>query len=229
VTISPTASRAARQAVAGVRDSHGGATRCPLCRCPCATGETESQLELELEINPVGPVDTEMLMEHLGHAAAETESDHEAEAFIGALIPLAAQLVPQAAPAISRVAPQLIRGAVRVGQTLRRDPRSRPMVRALPAIVTRTARTFARDARRGRPITPQYAVRALARNTARTLGDPAERTRVQRRSRRIDRRYHLAACPRSYMPGTPDPLLDRGRLRPVDLSGNPLIPSRSAA
>jgi hypothetical protein len=217
--------RAARQALAGARGAHGGAARCPLCHCGCSGRAGEGELELELEINPVGPVHPEMLMEHLGHAAAETESEAEAEAFIGALVPLAAQVLPRSASAIMRVAPQLIRGAVGVGRMLRRDPRTRPLVGTLPVIVRRTAADVARDAARGRPVTPQRAVRTLARQTARTLGDPSQRARAQQRAHRLDRRFHLAACPRSYAPGTPDPLLDRGRLRPLDLSGNPLIPA----
>jgi hypothetical protein len=215
--------RAARQALAGVRGAHGAAARCPLCQCGCSGREGE--LELELEVNPVGPVHPEMLMAHLGHAAAETESEAEAEAFIGALVPLAAQILPRAAPAIMRVAPQLIRGAVGVGRTLRRDPQTRPLVRTLPLIVRRTAADVARDAARGQPVTPQRAVRTLARQTARTLGNPSQRAGAEQRAHRLDRRFHLAACPRTYAPGTPDPLLDRGRLRPLDLSGNPLIPT----
>jgi hypothetical protein len=223
MTMAAIGPRAARQALAGARGAHGGATRCPLCHCECSGHAGE--LELELEVNPVGPVHPDMLMQHLGHAAAETESEAEAEAFIGALIPLAAQVLPRAAPAIMRVAPQLIRGAVGVGRTLRRDPRTRPLVRTLPVIVYRTAAAVARDAARGRPVTPQRAVRTLARQTARTLGDPSRRAHAQQQARRLDRRFHLAACPRSYAPGTPDPLLDRGRLRPLDVSGNPLIPA----
>ena len=212
---------AARAALAGVRDAHGGATRCPRCGHSGASRVAE----LELEVNPVGPVHPQMLMEHLGHAAAETESEAEAEAFIGALVPLAAQVLPRAAPVLMRVAPQLIRGAVRVGQALRRDPQTRRLVRAVPTIVTRTARTVAGRAARGRPVTPQYAVRTLARHADRVLRDPRERTRVQRRASRIDRRYHRAACPRVYTPGTNDPVRDRGPLRPIDVSLNPLLPA----
>jgi hypothetical protein len=155
----------ARAALAGARDAHGGATPCPRCG-----HRGNSRLaELELEVNPVGPVHPQMLMEHLGHAAAESESEAEAEAFIGALVPLAAQVLPRVAPVIMRVAPQLIRGAVRVGQTLWRNPQTRRLVRAVPTIVNRTARTVARQASRGRPVTPQWAVRTLARQADRVL------------------------------------------------------------
>jgi hypothetical protein len=203
----------ARAAIAGLRDAHGGATRCPQCGYRGAS----ALAELELEINPPATVLPAMLMEHLGHAAAEAEQEAEAEAFIGALVPLAAQLVPRAAPALMRVAPQLIRGTVRVGRSLWRDPRTRRLVRAVPTVVTRTARSVARRSARGRDVTPQWAVRTLARHADRVLRDPRERRLVQRRAARVDRRYHQAVCPRTYEGGAPDPLLDRGRLHAVDV------------
>ena len=73
-------------------------------------------------------------MEHLGHAATESESEAEAEAFIGALIPLAARLIPRVAPSIMRAAPRLIQGATGIARTLRRSPTTRPLVRTLPTI-----------------------------------------------------------------------------------------------
>ena len=78
------------------------------------------------------------LMEHLGHAAAEAETEEEAEAFIGALVPLAARLLPRAASAVMRVAPNLIRGAAGAARALRSNPATRPLVRTLPTVVRQT-------------------------------------------------------------------------------------------
>jgi len=140
-------------------------------------------------------------MEHLGHAAAEAESEAEAEALVGALIPLAARLIPRVAPAIMRTAPQLIRGVSRVARTLRTNPVTRPLVRAIPTVVRRTAADLARQAGRGRPITPQGAARTLARQTARVLGDPRRCVAAYRRSRALDRRFHRAAPAAAGSPG----------------------------
>jgi hypothetical protein len=188
---------------AGLRDAHAGGTRCPQCGYRGASRTAE----LELELNPPAAVLPAMLMEHLGHAAAEAEHEAEAEAFVGALVPLAAHLVPRAAPALMRVAPQLIRSAVGVGRALWRNPRTRPLVRSVPTIVTRTTRSVGRRAARGGQVTPQWAVRTLARHADRVLRDPRERRRVQRRSALVDRRYHQSVCPRTYEGGAPDPLL----------------------
>jgi hypothetical protein len=215
----------ARAALTGLRDAHGGATACPQCGY---RGRSRAA-ELELEINPPGAVLPQMLMEHLGHAAAVARREAEAEAFVGALVPLAAQLVPRAAPALMRVAPQLIRGAVGVGRALWRDPQTRRLLRAMPTVVTRTTRSVGRRVARGQQVTPQWAVRTLARHADRVLRDPRERLRVQQRAARVDRRYHQAACPRTYEGGAHDPLLDRGRLRPADVQPQPTLSAARVA
>jgi hypothetical protein len=156
-------------------------------------GEWEAEYEGEAEANPIRRIYPDALMEHMGHAASETESEAEAEAFVGALVPLAARLVPRVAPTIMRAAPQLIRGVARVTRTLRRNPATRPLVRAVPTIVRRTTANLARRVARGQPVTPQVAVRALAGQTARVLSSPQQCVHAYQRSRALDRRYHAVA------------------------------------
>src|ERR1051325_3739493 len=145
--------------------------------------EGEFELEGEYEINPQRRIYNEALMEHFGHAAAEAETEEEAEAFIGALVPIAARLATRAAPAIMRAAPQLMRGVSGVARTLMRSPTTRPLVRALPTIVRRTAATVAQQVGRGQRVTPTGAVRTLARQTARVLSSPQRSVQAYRRSR----------------------------------------------
>jgi hypothetical protein len=170
--------------------------------------EFEGEEEGEWEANPIRRAYPDALMEHLGHAASEAESEAEAEAFVGALIPLAARVIPRVAPAIMRAAPQLIRGVARVTRTLRRNPATRPLVRTVPTIVRRTAATLARRATRGRPVTPQVAVRTLAGQTARVLSNPRQCVRAYRRSCALDRRYH-AAAPQPARPAAAVPAATR--------------------
>jgi len=155
-------------------------------------GEGEFELESEFEsfVNPQSRLSREALMAHLGNAAASAESEDEAEAFIGALIPLAAQLIPRVAPAVMRAAPQLIRGISNVTQRLRNNPATQQLVRTLPTVARNTVGSLARQAARGRPITPQAAVRTLAQQTARVVGNPRQATQAYRRNRALDRRYH---------------------------------------
>jgi hypothetical protein len=166
-------------------------------------GELEDELEGEWEteaeafVNPlrrVYPDAERALMEHLGRAAAEAESEEEAEAFIGALIPLAARLVPQVAPAIMRAAPQLIKGVGRVVSQLRQQPQTRRLVQAVPTIVARTAQSLGAQARAGRPLTAGRAVQTLARQSRRVLQSPVQRQQALRASRTFDRHYHRVVC-----------------------------------
>lgn len=157
--------------------------------------EGEFEWEFEEELNPIRRVYPDALMEHLGHAATEAESEAEAEAFIGAMIPMAARLIPRVAPTIMRSAPQLIRGLAGVTRMLRRRPATRQLVRTLPQVVRRTAASLARQTAQGRPVTPQAAVRTLAQQTARVIGNPQQAVQAYRRSRALDQRHHRAVGP----------------------------------
>jgi len=115
---------------------------------------------------PRGRMTPPTLMRYLAREAERAQSEDEAEAFIGALVPLAAQAIPRAAPALMRVAPQLISGLSQAASAMRRDPRTRPLVRQLPAVAQRTAASIARRASQGGAVTPESATRSLARQLA---------------------------------------------------------------
>jgi hypothetical protein len=152
--------------------------------------EYEAELDRELEISPIRRIYPDAMMEHLGHAAAETQSEAEAEALAGAMIPLAARSVPAAAPVILRAAPGLVCALSGVVQTLRRNPSTRPLVRVTPAIVKGTAVSLARQAAAGGTVSPQTAVKTLARQTAQVLGSPSQASQAFRRSQKLDRVFH---------------------------------------
>jgi hypothetical protein len=154
--------------------------------------QQECEGDCEWEISPVRRIYADAMMEHLGHAAAETHSEAEADALAGAMVPLAARAVPQAAPFIMRASPGLVCGLAGVVRTLRRSPATRPLVRAVPAIVRSTATSIAQQASRGAAVTPQTAVRTLARQTTRVLGSPRHAALAFRRSQRLDRQFHRA-------------------------------------
>jgi hypothetical protein len=162
-------------------------------------GEFETLGELgelgEYEANPLRRAypDAEALMEHLGHAASEAATEEEAEAFIGALIPLAASLIPKVAPVVMKAAPQLIKAASNVAGSIMKSPTVKPLVRAVPNIVRRTVADVSRQVAQGKPITTQGVVRTFAGNTAKVLGGPRPAVRVYGRSRALDRRYHAGA------------------------------------
>jgi hypothetical protein len=179
-------------------------------------GELEAATALELYSTPAERAHLAAMMEHEGHAAAEAANEQEAAEHFLPLIPLAAkfiapkllsfaakkiggkflgkagsQLIRRAAPRIlGRVAPRLTRGVANVARTLFRNPTTRPLLHAVPRIARGTMQTLVRRIARGRPVTPRFAVRTLARQTARTLSSPRSLAQTYRRSLAWDRRYH---------------------------------------
>ncbi|MDQ1718195.1 MAG: hypothetical protein QOF88_6804 [Mycobacterium sp.] len=184
-------------------------------------GELEDEYEDEDEAegfaNPIRRVyrDAET-MAHLARQASLSESEGEAEAFIGALIPLASRLIPRAARLFSQNAPALVRGATRVTRTLRRNPNTRRLVRAMPVVLQRTAQSLADQAADGRPIGPDTVMDTLSRISGRVLGpdvdsalravDVFDRRWRRRAQRGAARRYPSPTGngygyqPRSYPP-----------------------------
>jgi hypothetical protein len=101
------------------------------------------------------------------------------------------QLLRRVAPRlIRRVTPQLTRGVANVTRTLYRNHSTRPLLHAVPRIARATVSRLGRQIASGRRITPQQAVRTLAQQTARTLGNPRILAQTYRRSLGLDRRYH---------------------------------------
>ena len=93
-----------------------------------------------------------------------------------------------------RAAPNLLRGLANVTRALRQSPSTRPLVRAIPTVVRRTATTLAQQAAQGQPPAPQAVVRTLAQQTARTIGSPQQAVQAYQRSRALDRQYHQQAA-----------------------------------
>jgi hypothetical protein len=161
--------------------------------------QQEFEWESEFEISPIRKIYPDAMMEHLGHAAAETESEFEAESLAGAMIPLAASIVPRAAPTLTRATPGLVCGVSSIVRTLRNTPNMRPLTRVVPAIVKGTAVRIAQQSARGATVTPRSAVRMLGQQTARILGSPRLSASAFRRSQILDRQLHRSC---GTLPGT---------------------------
>lgn len=143
-------------------------------------GEGEYEDEYEFETAPM--TEYEIMMENLAHRAAHSESEAEAEAFLGALVPMAARLIPQAAKAITSVAPSLIQGVAKMGRTLYNSPNSRQLLQTLPQILKGTVGTLANQVAQGKPLSKTTAVRALAANTAKVLDNPKKVNQMLKKS-----------------------------------------------
>lgn len=161
-----------------------------------AEGELEDEFEAEAEeegegfVNPTRRIyrDAEM-MAHFATLASQTESEGEAEAFIGALVPLAAKLIPRAAKLISSNGPALVRGTRGLARRLRRSPQGRRLVKALPVVLQRTAQSLADQAANGQPIDSGTVIGTLGDITGRVLRGGSAR-RAVRAVDVFNRRYH---------------------------------------
>jgi hypothetical protein len=167
--------------------------------------ESEYEFETLGEISPVRKIYLDAMM---AHEAAHAESEEEAaEEFLplipmlaGKLLPLAAKALPKIAGkvfpriarAVTKSTPQLSRGISNITRTLFRNPRTRPLVRAVPTIARRAVTSVVRQAAAGRPVTPAAAQSALAQQTFRVLTQPRVTMTALRRNNVMDRRYHGA-------------------------------------
>jgi hypothetical protein len=168
--------------------------------------EGEFEGEYESEISPIRKIYPDAMMEHLGELAAESESEQEAaEHFLPligmaaskllpvvarAVAPLAKKALPRIAKAVSRVAPQLTKGVGTIARRLYRNPQTRHLLRAVPGVARRTVGSIAKQAAKGRPVSPRVAFRTLAHQTKRVLGTPAGRATALRRHNVLERRIH---------------------------------------
>jgi hypothetical protein len=168
--------------------------------------EGEEEYEDEDEISPVRKIYPDAMMEHLGELAAEAETEDEAaEHFLPlvgmaaskllpvvarAVAPMAKKALPKIAKALTRATPQLTRGIGKVAKVLHRNPQTRHLLRTVPGIARRTVGNIAHKVARGGRITPQTAVRTLARQTRRVLGTPQQRVQALRRHHHLERRLH---------------------------------------
>ena len=153
--------------------------------------EAETEEEAEEFVNPVRRIyrDAE-LMAHLSSSAARTESEAEAEAFLGALVPIVARLIPRATQVLARNTPTLVRGVSRLGRQLRRDPATRRFITAIPVILQRTAQSLADQAAAGRPVSADTVIQTLTTVASRVLGRRAHRHRAIQAVGVFDRGYH---------------------------------------
>jgi hypothetical protein len=168
--------------------------------------EFSGEGELEYEVSPVRKIYADAMMEHLAHLAAEAQTEQEAAEHFLPLVGLAAKkllpvvakavapslrkALPSVARAVTRVEPRLTRGITSIARTLYRRPGTRRLLHAVPTIARRTVHSIANQAAHGRPITARGAVRTLARQTSRVLGQPHRRRTALRRSAWLDRRFH---------------------------------------
>jgi hypothetical protein len=168
--------------------------------------EGELEDELEDEVSPVRKIYPDAEMEHLGELASEAETEDEAvEHFLPlvgmaaskllpvvakAVAPGAKKILPKIARAVTKASPRLTRHIGKVARTLHRNPRTRHLLKVVPAIARKTVGSVAHQAARGRRVTPHTAVRTFSKHARRVLAHPAHRKHALRQHRRLEHKFH---------------------------------------
>lgn len=153
--------------------------------------ESESEAEAEYEFLSAPMSESEVMMENLAYRAAESETEAEAEAFLGALVPVSARLFPKSSSqVINAVSPSLIQGVASLAKVLHKSPKARPLIRTVPYILQGTMRTLTYHAQEGKPLSQTTALRVLATNTAKVLDNQRQVAQVMKKSHRAQ--HHQA-------------------------------------
>jgi hypothetical protein len=112
---------------------------------------------------------SDSLAESLAAQAAATDSESDSSALLGGVT---IHIVTRAPVSVRRVSPVLMKSANRLSRYLRKRPRTRPLVKAIPKIQKTAVKMLTDHALRGGKVTPAVAAKAMAKATAKTLGTP---------------------------------------------------------
>jgi hypothetical protein len=147
--------------------------------------------EAELEVENTKAAHEAALTEVLAAEASHSESESEAGALLGAAVPSTVQSMG-GQQTLRRVMPVMIQATARLVRLLHRHgPAGRHLLRLVPTILRRTVASLRAAQQAGRPITSALAVRLMAAQAARVLGNSTLVTRTMLRNA-IIRKYTVA-------------------------------------
>jgi hypothetical protein len=116
--------------------------------------------------------DEAALTEVLAAEAAHTASEAEAEALLGAALPITIRIMSGRGQLL-RVTPALVRANTRLVHGLRRSGPAGPnLLRLVPKIQRNTVATIKQQQRSGRPVSPSMVAPIMAAQATRVLGTP---------------------------------------------------------
>ncbi len=149
----------------------------------------EMEWAAEAELISQQKLNIDALLEDLGYAAEAAQTEAEAEALVGAMVPLAAQLIPRVKPLMMVSSPAMVAGLGAATKLLHRNPKTRPLLRTMPTILHHTAAVLNRDRINGRRPTPKRAVKVLADQAAKVIASPDETRRALQHAREMSHHH----------------------------------------
>jgi len=149
--------------------------------------EIEGEAEMAHEIASHEATHNEALAEVMAEAASHEAHEGEAEAMAGAAA--VTVISPADRRALRGILPHLVRGTAILTRILRRNRRTKVLVRTVPTIFRRTVRDLKRRAAAGQPFTRKTAARAAAKEVRRVLSSPKACSAAIRRNLKVSRIY----------------------------------------
>lgn len=147
--------------------------------------EMEAELESEGALTPEDRLQVDSYLEDLGSAAANAQTEAEAEALVGAMVPLACELIPRVKPLMMESSPAMVAGLGAATRLLYGDRRTRPLIRTLPTVLHHTAAVLNRDKLNGRKPTPERVVKVLANQAAKVVSSPQQTRRALKHAQSV--------------------------------------------
>ncbi len=128
--------------------------------------------EMEWEVGESPTAEDAALTEVLAAEAAHTASEAEAEALLGAALPITIRIIA-GRRSMRRVSPASVQANGRLVRGLRRSgPAGPQLLRTVPTIQRRTLGSLRAMQRAGRPIRPNMVAPLMAAHAAKVLGTP---------------------------------------------------------
>jgi len=128
--------------------------------------------EFETEVAAHEAAHQAALTEVMAAEATHTESENEAQALLGATLPISVRVMGGRVD-LRRLTPTLVRVNARLVLNLHRQGKpGRELLRVMPAIQRRTLATIKKIQRTGQPVTPALAAQVMNHHAARVLTTP---------------------------------------------------------
>jgi len=128
--------------------------------------------EFETEVTGHEAAHQAALTEVMAAEASHTESESEAQALLGAALPISVRVMGGRVD-VRRLTPALVRVNARLVLNLHRQGRpGRELLRVIPAIQRRALATIRTIQRAGQPVTPALAARVMNHHAAQVLTTP---------------------------------------------------------
>lgn len=155
---------------------------------------SDSQDELNATELPGLSPDNSQMAEILAAEAANSYSELEAQSLAGAAV---SQVLANAPKKVKKQAPTITKAMTRVVKALRKTPQGKKIVRVIPEITKKTAATLAMKAKKGKPVTKATAIRTVAKQTKKVLGNPKRAAAAIAKNKAKQKQFNKQAIARA--------------------------------